>query len=234
MASPLRLLRESGIMRHYLVVFALLTAVLNGIVTASVGAWLGQTYTNHLARREAVQGMADLVYERRARAGLVVSSLRRNADLEELRHRKRGYDDVFVEWNKRIQNNILQIRNLIGEKDAAGLEEVLQEGLVPVLTQMDGCLTKGYDVRIAGQDPLPVVDGCQFAVMHQFALDCAKGITDELFRLTRLSLSPFAGNSRREVSEAEARARAACARPAAGAPGGSTTVPAASSATGSR
>ncbi len=235
MASPLRLLRESGIMRHYLVVFALLTAVLNGIVTASVGAWLGQTYTNHLARREAVQGMADLVYERRARAGLVVSSLRRNADLEELRHRKRGYDDVFVEWNKRIQNNILQIRNLIGEKDAAGLEEVLQGGLVPVLTRMDGCLTKGYDVRIAGQDPLSIVDGCQFAELHQFALDCAKGITDELFRLTRLSLSPFAGNSRREVSDAEARARAACARSPANVPAASPSkLPAASSATGSR
>ena len=212
MASPLRLLRESGLMRHTLVMFALLTAVLNGIVTASVGAWLGQTYTSHLARREAVQGLADLVYERRARAGLVVSSLRRNAELDELRHRKRGYDDVFVEWNKRIQNNILQIRDLIGAKDAAGLEGVLQEGLVPALTEMDGCLTKGYDVRIAGQDPLPVIEGCQFQLLHQFALDCAKGITDELFRLTRLSLSPFAGNSRREVQEADARARAACAR----------------------
>ncbi len=212
MASPLRLLRESGLMRHNLVVFALLTAVLNGIVTASVGAWLGQTYTNHLARREAVQGIATLVYERRARAGLVVSSLRRNADLEELRHRKRGYDDVFVEWNKRIQNNILQIRDLIGARDAAGLEDVLQKGLVPALTEMDGCLTKGYDVRMAGQDPLPIVEGCQFQMLHQFALDCAKAITDELFGLTRLSLSPFAGNSRREVEDADARARTACAR----------------------
>lgn len=212
MASPLRLLRESGIMRHYLVVFALLTAMLNGIVTASVGAWLGQTYANHLARREAVQGIADLVYERRARAGLVVSSLRRNADIEELRHRKRGYDDVFVEWNKRIQNNILQIRDLIGAKDAAGIEEVLQGGLVPALSEMDACLTKGYDVRIAGQDPMLIVDGCQFQVLHQFALDCAKGVTDELFGLTRLSLSPFAGNSRRQVADADTRARAACTR----------------------
>lgn len=215
MASPLRLLRESGLMRHNLVVFALLTAVLNGLVTASVGAWLGQTYTNHLARREAVQGLADLVYERRARAGLVVSSLRRNAELDELRHRKRGYDDVFVEWNKRIQNNILQIRDLIGTRDAAGLEEVLQVGLVPALTEMDGCLTRGYDARIAGQDPVPIVEGCQFQMLHQFALDCAKGMTDELFRLTRLSLSPFAGNSRQEVAEADARARAACARSSA-------------------
>jgi hypothetical protein len=213
LASPLRLLREAGLGRHNLIAFALLTAILNGIVTASVGAWLGQAYTNHLSRREAVQGLADLVYERRARAGLVVSSLRRTAELEELRHRKRAYDDVFVEWNKRIQNNLLQIRDLIGSRDAAGLENVLQTGLVPALTEMDACLTKGYDVRIAGQDPVPVIEGCRFQMLHQFALDCAKGITDELYRLTRLSLSPFAGNSRREIAEADARARTACTRP---------------------
>lgn len=122
---------------------------------------------------------------------------------------------MFVEWNKRIQNNILQIRDLIGTRDAAGLEEVLQVGLVPALTEMDGCLTRGYDARIAGQDPVPIVEGCQFQMLHQFALDCAKGMTDELFRLTRLSLSPFAGNSRQEVAEADARARAACARSSA-------------------
>src|SRR5262245_57511683 len=114
MASPLRLLREAGLMRYNLVVFAMLTAALNGIVTASVGAWLAQAYTTHLARRSSVQGLADLVYERRARAGLVVSSLRRGADLDELRHRKRTYDEVFVEWNRRIQVNLLQIRDVMG------------------------------------------------------------------------------------------------------------------------
>ena len=67
-------------------------------------------------------------------------------------------------------------------------------------------------IKFVRTDPLPVIEGCQFQLLHQFALDCAKGITDELFRLTRLSLSPFAGNSRREVQEADARARAACAR----------------------
>lgn len=211
MASPLQLLRASGLVQRSLIFFAIITAIINGIVTASVGAWLGQTYSSHYARRSAVQGIADLVYERRARAGLVVSSLRRGADIEELRQRKRAYDDVFVEWNKRIQNNILQIRELLGPGDSAGLEGVLQNGLVPALTAMDGCLTRGYDIRIAGQDPMPTIEECRFAALHQFALDCAKGVTDELFSLTRLSLLPFTGNSRREVSEADARARAACA-----------------------
>lgn len=197
-------------MRNSLIGFALLTAVLNGIVTATVGAWLAQTYSSYLARKESIQGLSDLLYERRARAGLVVSSLRRNAELDELRHRKRAYDDVFVEWNKRIQNNLLQIRDLIGANDAAGFERVLQDSLVPALTQMDGCLTRGYDLRIAGKDPVPTIEECGFQSLHLFTLDCAKGLTDELFTLTRLNLSPF-GNSRREVAAADARARTACA-----------------------
>ena len=212
MASPLRLFREAGQTRRSMIAFALLTAVLNGFVTASVGAWLGRSYTSYLARREAVQSLADLVYERRARAGLVVSSLRRSADLDELRYRKRAYDDVFVEWNKRIQNNMLQIRDLIGSRDGASLESVVQQGLVPALQEMDACLTKGYDVRLMGQDPLPVVEGCRFQVLHQFTLDCAKSLTDELHRLTRLTFVPFFGASRREVSEAAERARGACTR----------------------
>lgn len=212
LASPLRLLREAGLTRYNLIAFALISAVLNGLVTASVGAWLGQAYTSYLARREAVQVLADLVYERRARGGLVVSSLRRGADLDELRQRKRAYDDVFVEWNKRIQNNMLQIRDLVGHGEAGGFEAIIQGSLVPALQEMDACLTKGYDVRIGGQDPLPIVEGCRFQVLHQFALDCAKALTDELHRFTRLRLSPFAGTSRREIADADARARAACAR----------------------
>jgi hypothetical protein len=212
LSNPVRLLIEAGLGRHRLIVFAMMTAALNGIVTASVGAWLAQTYTSHQSRRSAIQGIADLLYERRARAGLVVSALRRGAELDELRYRKRAYDDAFVEWNKRIQANLLQIREVIGVEDAAGLEDVLQNGLVPVLTEMDGCLTRGYDVRIGGQDPLPVIEGCRFQVLHQTSLDCAKGLTDELYHLTRLSFMPFSGNSRRTVAESTARARAACAR----------------------
>ena len=213
MASPLKLLRESGLIRHNLIAFAILTAAINGLVTASVGAWLAHAYANNQSRRESVQGLADLIYERRTRGGLVVSSLRRGADLEELRYRKRAYDDVYVEWNKRIQTNLLQIRELIGAREANAFEGLMQDGLVPALTAMDGCLTKGYDVRIAGQDPVAIVDGCQYQMLHQFSLDCAKAMTDELHRLTRMSVLPFSGASRREIAESGARAESACRVP---------------------
>ena len=216
MRSPLHLLREAGLVRHNLIVFAMLTAVLNGIVTATVGAWLAQSYASYQARRETVQGIADLIYERRARAGLVVSTLRRGADLDELRHRKRAYDDVFVEWNKRIQNNLLQIRDILVSREPTGFELVLQERLVPMLTEMDACLTKGYDARVAGQDPVPIVEGCRYQAMHQSTLDCAKALTDQLYKLTQLSFMPFSGPGRRTIADSTARAAEGCLPPGKG------------------
>lgn len=213
MASPLRLLREAALTRYHLVMFALLTAALNGIVTASVGTWLAQSYASHHARRASVQTIADLIYERRARGGMVVSTLRRKADVDELRQRKRAYDEVFVEWNRRIQNNVLQIRDVIGAREASGFERQLQDLLVPVLTVMDNCLTRAYDIRLSGADPLPTIEGCHYAVLHQFTLDCAKAYTDELYRRTRLSLMPFSGPSQREMEEASRHVEEACARP---------------------
>jgi hypothetical protein len=214
LASPFRLLREAALTRQNLIVFALVTAVLNGLVTASVGAWLAQTYSSFQARRASAQNIADLIYERRTRGGMVVSSLRRGADLDELRYRKRAYDEVFVEWNKRIQNNVLQIREMIGAMESTMLERQMQELLVPALSEMDACLTKGYDVRLAGQDPLPVIEACRYAGLHQFTLDCAKGFTDELYRLTRLSFSPLVGLTRREMEATSRAVREACTRPA--------------------
>jgi hypothetical protein len=186
LASPLKLLREAGLVRNNLILFALLTAVLNGLVTASVGAWLGQTYASYQSRRTSVQGMADLIYERRTRGGLVVSSIRRNAELEELRHRKRQYDDVFVEWNKRIQANVLQIREVMGVRETSVYESLMQDLLVPALTEMDVCLTK-------------------------FVLDCAKGFTDELYKMTRLTFFSL-GHSEREIAASSRRVREACTR----------------------
>ena len=40
----LGLIRAARLTRRQLIIFALISAVLNGIVTAFVGAWLAQTY----------------------------------------------------------------------------------------------------------------------------------------------------------------------------------------------
>ena len=213
MASRMGLVRMARLTRRQLIMFALLSAAINGVVTASVGAWLAQTYAGDQSRRQSVQGIADLIYERRARAGMVVSSLRRNADLDEVKYRKRAYDEVFVEWNKRIQQNVFQIRELVGERDVSLTEQEFQDLIVRPLSYIDTCLTKAYDLRVGTQDPLPTLDGCEMPVLHQMVLDCASAFTDELYKLTRLSFSPLSTAKADFKTKGHARIVNACTRP---------------------
>ena len=52
--ASLGLLRSARLTRRQLIGFALLSAAMNGIITASVGAWLGQTYAKYQADRKSV------------------------------------------------------------------------------------------------------------------------------------------------------------------------------------
>lgn len=210
----LGLLAQAGLTRRQLIAFALLSAVLNGVITASVGAWLGQTYARYQSRRQSIESIVHLVYERRTRAGMVSSALRRGADLDEVRFRKRAYDEAYVEWNKNIMQNIFAIREVTGEHMISTLEGDFQDNLVAAMSDVDRCLTKAFDVRIQGQDPKPVLDGCHMAAMHQFVLDCGATFTNELYKLTKLSFAPFKNAQTGEGREVAAkRIKTACTRP---------------------
>ncbi len=77
-------IRSARLTRRQLILFALISAVLNGVVTACVGTWLAQTYATQQSRRKSVEALAHLIYERRTRAGMVVLAMRRNAALDEI------------------------------------------------------------------------------------------------------------------------------------------------------
>lgn len=209
------LVRFARLSRRQIIAFAILSAVVNGIVTAAVGAWLAETYAAHVRKTTAVQGLADLVYERRTRAGLVMWAVKRNAEIDELRYRKRAYDEAFVNWNKRIQYNIAMIRDISGQSGVTRIETQLQEMLVPALADLDACLTKAYDARVTGADGKPYLEACRVADLYQFTLDCAATITNELDRLTRVSFLPFSDPSETTRKAAEARIDRACQRPPA-------------------
>lgn len=213
MASRMGLVRMARLTRRQLITFALVSAAINGVVTATVGAWLAQTYAAYQNRRVSVQNISDLIYERRARAGMVVSALRRNADLDEVRYRKRAYDEVFVEWNKRIQQNVFQIRELVGERDISDAEKEFQDLIVRPLSHIDTCLTRSYDLRVTGQDALTVLTDCEMPVLHQLVLDCASAFTNELYMLTRLSFSPFSNAKSHYAGKGRQTIRTACTRP---------------------
>jgi hypothetical protein len=224
----LGLMRHGPFDRRTLVAFALVSAVVNGIVTAGVGAWLAQSYARYQSRAASVEGISKLFYGRRTRGGMVVSSLRRNAPLDELRERKRAYDEIYVEWNTSIRKNLFVIREVMGRREFAKLEQRFEDDIVAPLSHIDACLTKAYDVRLAGGEPMPVLSDCRMNEYYQFVLDCGATYTNELYKLSRLSLLPFGGVTDEERSAAEARIDRGCNRmdlegqPPAPAAGGST------------
>ena len=219
------LIRAARLTRRQLIVFALASAVLNGIVTAFVGTWLAQTYATQQNRRKSVESLAHLIYERRTRAGMVVSSMRRNAPLDEIQFRKRAYDEAYVDWNKNILLNLFVIREVGGDMKFAALEKTFEDELVASMADVDRCLTKAYDRKLAGEDVVPIIEACRMAQLHQFILDCGATFTDELYKLTRLSFSPFSNAKAERKRLAEINIKANCTRPPEPLPSPAATAP---------
>lgn len=207
------LIRAARLTRRQLILFAIASAVINGIVTACVGAWLAQTYATQQTRRKSVEALANLIYERRTRAGMVVSSMRRNAPMDEIQFRKRAYDEAYVDWNKNILLNMFVIREVGGDLKFTVLERSFEDDLVATMADIDRCLTKAYDRKLAGEDVVPILNSCQMAQMHQFVLDCGATFTDELYKLTRLTFSPLPNARTERKRLAEINIKANCTRP---------------------
>ncbi len=56
------------------------------------------------------------------------------------------------------------------------------------------------------------------SMLHQFVLDCGSTFTDELYKLTRFSFSPFKGEWEKRNKIAETRIKTDCTRLAPSAP----------------
>jgi hypothetical protein len=204
------LLRYARLTRRQLIVFALASAVINGIITASVGAWLAQTYSKYQARRAAIETIAHLVYERRTRAGMVASSIRRNAEIDEIRQRKQAYDEAYVDWNKNVMLNLIAIREAAGDLNVSSLEPVFEDHLIAAMADQDRCVTKAYDARIANQDAKLILEECRMATLHQYVLDCGATFTNELYKMTEPTFVPFTGQFAKTKELAEKRIRSYC------------------------
>jgi F0F1-type ATP synthase membrane subunit b/b' len=77
--------------------------VLSGVLGTLFSNWISDRQSDieklRLAaesRRAAVQNLSRYMYERRARAEMLASSLRRNASKDEMKERKRLYDEAYV------------------------------------------------------------------------------------------------------------------------------------------
>jgi len=194
------------------IIVAVIGAFLNGVVTGVVGSWIAQRYSNEQTRKEAVHALSTHIYERRATAELVASSLRRGADLDELRERKRRYDEAYLNWNKNLLANLLRIRDVLATDVYSFFEQQTEFRLTAILKEIDACLTAAYDARLAGKEPGPLLDGCQMRSRLQESLDCGYAISNELYRIARVSIVPFWTMSSRSPEEAQREVIAKCGK----------------------
>lgn len=97
-----------------------------------------------------------------------------------------------------IRQNRFAIREVLGDRDVTTFEDDFQELLVRPLSMVDACLTKAYDRRIAGLDPLQDLADCQWTELYQLTLDCGAAYTNELYKMTRVSFAP--GGNRLDVA----------------------------------
>jgi hypothetical protein len=134
----------------------------------------------------AVQNLAKRIYERRSRAELLASSLKRNVSLDEIKKRKSQYDEAYFAWNRDHQANLLLVRSVLGEKQYSDFESMIEFYLVgKIFAPLDNCLTKAYDFRVLnGGSGKEILSSCKASELIQQALDCGYALTDELYKLT--------------------------------------------------
>ncbi len=73
---------------------------------------------------------------------MVASAIRRNADVEEVRHRKQAYDEAYVDWNKNVMLNLFAIREVAGDLKFSALEPVFEDHLIAAMADVDRCVTQ--------------------------------------------------------------------------------------------
>ncbi len=183
------------------------TRLLVSVLTPLLLFWLGMLVSESAQRTEralkeiertrevqrvnqlAVQNLAKRIYERRSRAELLSSSLKRNVALEEIKQRKAQYDEAYFAWNRDHQANLLLVRTVLGEEEYSDFESLIEFHLVGnIFFPLDVCLTQAHDYRLTtGESGKDILSGCDSSGLLQQALDCGYALTDELFKLTEHS-----------------------------------------------
>jgi hypothetical protein len=184
--------RLDSITRHPMLV-SLLTFLLTGVVGAGLTFWIGQQAKNielarqqETARKSAVENLSRYIYERRTRAEMLASSIKRNAPMSEIQDRKKSYDESFVKWNTEVKANLFSIRNVLGESDYSFFEHSVETMLVSgAFSPLDKCVTDSYDLTLLGRqsEAAQVLILCNSRGLLALVLDCGYAITDELYKL---------------------------------------------------
>jgi hypothetical protein len=155
--------RFSHVLAHSLT-SVIVAFFLTGVVGWGLSTCYAQRQADAAARNaryeanyKAIQDISHLIYYRYARAEMLKSSIVRQAPNDELRQRKRDYDEALVEWITNLDSTLLLMRRVSGDQRYGALQTLVADELTERLDRIDQCLTDAYDARIAG-DITPTPD----------------------------------------------------------------------------
>jgi hypothetical protein len=164
---------------------------------------------------ESVKAITDLIFERSFRANMVVSSMRRNAELPEIKERKRDYDAIYVRYNATIQSNLFRVREMFRTTDYTAFEDLFEGPVRKLLVAQDDCITNAYDKAVSQDETQRALapdnlthcpkggNGIDITVIWHTIERCEYSFTDALFRtVERNDQSPPLPDPKSAVLEA--------------------------------
>ena len=207
--------RLGDILRHPLFL-ALVGFVFTGILGGYLSYWFNDQNQKHeieattrISALAAVSDLSDLVNERRERAVLVISSIRRGAPESEINARKLAYDEAYIRWNAKVPGDLLRIRAGLGLSYKSSYEKYI-DGLANfnimlygtdqikllngqqispnpgLISIMDACLTQAfhaYRMNSFKTSPeiLNIVADCKFYKIYSQFIRCFSTIAESLY-----------------------------------------------------
>jgi hypothetical protein len=217
--------KTARILKHPLAA-ALLTFIFTGIGAALINDYLNRvskTRDLELAATqraaESVKTVTDLLFERGFRAQMIVSAIKRNADLEEIKDRKKAYDAIYVRYNSTIQSNLFRVREMFRTTEYTNFERFLEEPIRDLLVAQDDCVTSAYDNAVSSDQSKRALAtenlshcpkrgrGVEMDKIWTAIQECEYTYTDALFRIVERQSKEIS------VSDLEKSIVAACKFP---------------------
>jgi hypothetical protein len=137
----------------------LLGFLLTGVAATAFSKWLDNLSKTRefeaasLQRAtDSLKSVTEILYERRIRARYVQSSIRRNASIDELKDRKKAYDDIVIRYNTELQSNSFRIREMFRGDNYGIFHKFLLVDITNLFRRLDDCATSAYDAATSSNE----------------------------------------------------------------------------------
>jgi hypothetical protein len=193
-----------------------LTGVFVGFcLTGVLGSYFSETITNkskeieqfraeEALQRQAMSDMSRRIYERRERAAMLRSALKRGAQATEIIQRKMSYDNSVVEWNANLQTSIFVMRDIMGEEAYVEIKHVLENSLAgKIFRPLDACLTQAFDLHMheASGSSVKKLEECNSDKLFDDLVSCGFVIADQMHRMANRSSNEISDDAKQRVAQ---------------------------------